>query len=72
LRALTTQVLTSTEDSHEVTTRINAWLSCNRYSIDHCHNVFAEIRSGGKTELAMLSVAMRELRALNHTAAKEE
>ena len=72
LRALTSQVLTSTGGADEAAVRINAWLSRNRLGIDHCHTVFADIRASGKAELAMLTVAMKELRALNHASAKEE
>ena len=72
LRALTTQVLVSSDSADDATVRINAWLSRNRLGIEHCHNIFAEIRAGGKAELAMLTVAMRELRALNHASVKED
>jgi len=72
LRALSTQVLVSSDSADDAVVRINAWLSRNRIGIDHCHSVFAEIRAGGKAELAMLTVAMRELRALNHAVAKED
>ncbi len=65
LRALTTQVVTNTDSDQDSDTRINSWLARNRLGIDHCHHVFSEIKTGGKAELAMLTVAMRELRALN-------
>ncbi len=72
LRALISQVLSSTDGADKAAERINAWLLRNRPGIDHCHAVFVDIRAGGKAELAMLTVAMRELRALNHVSAKEE
>ncbi len=72
LRALTTQVLTSTDTDKQPAERINAWLSRNRIGIDHCHSVFDDIRAGGKAELAMLTVAMRELRALSQSTEKQE
>ncbi len=72
LRALTIQVLTSTDSEQDGNSRINSWLSRNRIGIEHCHSVFSEIEAAGKAELAMLTVAMRELRALNQTAEQQE
>jgi len=44
--------------------RLDAWLLQNKAGVDHWHGLAADIRASGKTELAMLSVAMREIRAL--------
>ncbi len=71
LRELTTQLLLATDDDQEPSARINAYLARNRLGIEHFQQVLAEIRASGKTELAMLTVAMRELRALNQAAASE-
>ncbi len=71
LRALTLQVLNGTDSTDDTDVRIKTWSLHNRLGIEHCHNVFAEINAGGKAELAMLTVAMRELRALTHAGAGE-
>ena len=72
LRALSMQMISTTEADKSPTERVSAWLSRNRIGIDHCHTVFDDIRAGGKPELAMLTVAMRELRALYQSTDKEE
>ncbi len=72
LRALTIQVLANSCHEQEISERINTWLLRNRSGVEHCHTVFEEIKAGGKTELAMLTVAMRELRALNQATESED
>ncbi|ALP51895.1 NAD-glutamate dehydrogenase [Candidatus Tenderia electrophaga] len=72
LRALTLQVLSRTDATDGTEARIKTWSLRNRLAIEHCHNVFAEIRAGGKAELAMLTVAMRELRALSYASGGTE
>jgi glutamate dehydrogenase len=64
LRALTQELLETTAHLKGAERRLDAWLLHNKAGTDHWHNLLADIRSSGKTELAVLSVAMREIRAL--------
>jgi len=70
LRNLTQEVLKATTHIKGVERRLDAWLLQNKAGADHWRNLVADIRASGKTELAVLSVAMREIRALaNNTHA---
>jgi len=64
LRTLTQEVLETTADMKNAERRINTWLAHNQEGVDHWHGLVADIRASGKMDLAMLSVAMREIRAL--------
>lgn len=66
-RILTLQVLSGSESAESLDQGLKAWLLRNRPGVEHCLNVFAEIQAAGRAELAMLTVAMRELRALRYT-----
>jgi hypothetical protein len=37
-------------------------------AVDHCRNVFADIRTSSRITLAMLSVALREVSSLGQSA----
>jgi len=70
LRTLTQELLEATPHIKGVERRLDAWLLQNKAGTDHWHTLVADIRASGKTELAVLSVAMREIRALaNNTHA---
>ena len=64
LRSLTQDMLETTAQLRGVERRLDAWLAHNTAGVDHWRSLVADIRASGKTELAMLSVAMREIRAL--------
>jgi glutamate dehydrogenase len=64
LRSLTQELLEATAEIKGVERRLDAWLLQNKAGTDHWHSLVADIRASGKTELAVLSVAMREIRAL--------
>jgi glutamate dehydrogenase len=68
LRSLTQELLEATTQIKGVERRLDAWLLQNKAGTDHWHNLVADIRASGKTELAVLSVAMREIRALANNA----
>jgi glutamate dehydrogenase len=68
LRTLTQELLEATTHIKGVERRLDAWLLQNKAGTDHWHNLVADIRASGKTELAVLSVAMREIRALANNA----
>ncbi|MGI0025866.1 MAG: NAD-glutamate dehydrogenase, partial [Nitrososphaera sp.] len=63
-RALTAKVLQMSPQTKNAETCIEAWLAQNRALIERCLQVFADLRAGGTIELAMLSVALREIRGL--------
>ena len=65
LRILSQEVLESTTQIKGTERRVDAWLQQNKAGVAHWQNLLAEIRASGKTELAMLGVAMREIRVLN-------
>ncbi|MGH7799996.1 MAG: NAD-glutamate dehydrogenase [Thermodesulfobacteriota bacterium] len=63
-RALTAKVLQMSPKTKNAETCIDAWLAQNRALIERCLQVFADLKAGGTIELAMLSVALRELHSL--------
>jgi len=62
-RALAISVLRSSE-SGPVGQRLAAWSAQNRAALERCVQVLADVRAGGASDLATLSVAVRELRNL--------
>jgi glutamate dehydrogenase len=64
LRTLTQGVLETTSHTKGAERRLEAWLTQHKAGADHWRNLVTDIRASGKSELAMLSVAMREIRAL--------
>ncbi len=68
LRTLTQEVLETTADMKNAERRISAWLAHSQAGVEHWHGLVADIRASGKIDLAMLSVAMREIRALARNA----
>jgi len=64
LRALTQAALEQTCHIRGVNGRVACWLEQNTIAVNHCQRLLADIRSSSSHDLAMLSVAMRELRSL--------
>jgi len=64
LRALTQSALEQTCHIRSVNGRVACWLEQNAIAVNHCQHLLADIRSSSSHDLAMLSVAMRELRSL--------
>ena len=62
-RALAVSVLRSS-NSGPVERRLAAWTAQNAAAVERCVQVLADVRSGGSSDLATLSVAVRELRNL--------
>jgi glutamate dehydrogenase len=60
-RLLTADVLTLTPDEENLGKRLDAWMKRNRSGIERCHGIFADLRAAGQPDLAMLSVALREI-----------
>ena len=61
LRSLTARLLILTAAQKSTRSRLEAWLEANEIGVDHCHRVFADLKSLGVADLAMLSVAVREV-----------
>jgi len=64
LRKLTTDALRLTPDGDSFTQRVDSWLELKQTKLAHYRSVIAELKSAGKPSFAMLSVAVREVRAL--------
>jgi glutamate dehydrogenase len=64
LRALTKETLEQTRSIRGAEARVFHWLEHNRVAVSHCQNMLADIRATTSHDLAMLSVAMREIRSL--------
>jgi glutamate dehydrogenase len=78
-RYLTAELLRLTESAKTPGERVQSWLDRNRGGVDRCQALFADLRSSGQPDLAMLSVALRQLADLSETgvidaieAAKDE
>ncbi|MEE4377916.1 MAG: NAD-glutamate dehydrogenase [Candidatus Competibacteraceae bacterium] len=60
-RALTLDVLRSTAGDLSPEQRLETWLTQNRAGVERCRGIFDDLRSAGQPDLAMLSVALREM-----------
>ena len=61
---LTADVLRNRTDAPDAKSRIDAWMRENRVAVARCQQVLSDLKSGGNADFAMMSVAMREIRAL--------
>ncbi|MDQ4146988.1 MAG: NAD-glutamate dehydrogenase, partial [Pseudomonadota bacterium] len=64
LRVLTTELLKYTRDIKTSKERVRVWLADKKAAVRHYLNVIDDLKSSGKTDLAMLTVAVREVRSL--------
>jgi glutamate dehydrogenase len=62
-RALTADVLRESENGSG-SDRVGAWVSHNAVPVERCVQVLADVKAGGPSDLAPLSVAVREIRNL--------
>jgi len=62
-RALTIDVLRESEDGPGAA-RLGKWIAHNAAAVERCSQVLADVRAGGASDLATLSVAVREIRNL--------
>ena len=62
--ALTADVLRIESGARDAKSRIDAWMAQNRVAVARCQQVLADLKTGGSSDFAMMSVAMREMRAL--------
>jgi glutamate dehydrogenase len=63
-RALTASVFKLDSGAQAPAARIDGWIARNRIAVDRARQVIADLHTSGTLDLAMLSVAMRELRGL--------
>jgi glutamate dehydrogenase len=62
-RALTADVLNESEDG-PVGERVGSWIARNATAVDRCVQVLGDVKAGDASDLATLSVAVREIRNL--------
>jgi glutamate dehydrogenase len=64
-RLLTRDVLRRGSLQSDAGSRIAAWMTQNDSAVHRCRQVLADLKGGAKTDFAMLSVAMREIRSMH-------
>jgi glutamate dehydrogenase len=62
-RALTADILRESENG-AVAERVAAWVTHNAPAVERCEQVLADVKAGDASDLATLSVAVREIRNL--------
>jgi len=62
-RALTADVLRESENG-PVAERVGTWIAHNAAAVERCVHVLGDVKAGGASDLATLSVAVREIRNL--------
>jgi glutamate dehydrogenase len=62
-RALTTDILRESE-TDAVAERVATWVTHNAAAVERCEQVLADVKAGDASDLATLSVAVREIRNL--------
>jgi len=66
-RDLTCQVLRPESRVEDAETLIDGWMDENRSSLARCFDMLADLKEAETVDIAMLSVALREIRNLNQT-----
>ncbi len=72
LRSLTAMLLRETRDIRGTDARLRAWLEAREDGVERCRQLFADLQNADSQDLAMLSVAVREIRTLGRAAASAE
>jgi glutamate dehydrogenase len=68
-RDLTCQVLRPSSRVEDAEALIDGWMDDNRSSVTRCFDVLEDLKEAETLDIAMLSVALREIRNLNQTGA---
>ncbi|MDJ0833539.1 MAG: NAD-glutamate dehydrogenase [Gammaproteobacteria bacterium] len=63
-RVLTREVLTQIDKKAEAELRVDEWIDRNSDKIQRSRQILADLKSAGKSDFNMLSVAMQEIRSL--------
>ncbi len=71
LRTLTKGLLEQFRSVRGSGARVARWMDDNSIAVNHCRSVLSNIRAGGGDDLAMLSVAIREIRSVVRRGAAE-
>ena len=69
-RAMTAQILSVEMESVNIDNRIHDWLDENKENTARYRSILSELKSASKVDMAMLSVAVRELRDLASTPSR--
>src|SRR5215211_3136898 len=67
-RELTAEVLRPGTEDRDAETLIDSWLEENRSSVERANAILADLKEAEALDIAMLSVALREIRNLTETA----
>jgi len=67
-RSLAAEVLGTGAPQLPIAERLDAWMEENADALERCLQVLSDIRAAGSYDLATLSVALREIRALAQSA----
>jgi glutamate dehydrogenase len=67
-RELATRVLRAADDGSELAATVARWIEANPISVGRYSGTLTELKDAGTVDLAMASVALRELRSLARTA----
>jgi len=66
-RELTAQVLRPGVEDRDAQQLVNAWVDVNRTAVDRCLALFDDLKEVDAVDIAMVSVALREIRNLSDT-----
>jgi len=66
-RELTAEVLRPGVEDHDAEELIDTWLDANRAAVDRCLALFGDLKEVDTVDIAMVSVALREIRNLSDT-----
>jgi glutamate dehydrogenase len=67
-RSLTAHLMQLTPETQTTRTRVAEWLEGNQHQLTRYQNIIIELKTAKKIDIAMLSVAVRELRQLSRYA----
>jgi glutamate dehydrogenase len=66
-RELTAEVLKKGAEDRDAETLIESWLEENRSAVERARSILSDLKEADTLDIAMLSVALREIRNLSET-----
>jgi len=63
-RVLAKRLLEDTQGQKTISKRVENWLESNSVAVERAQNVLAQLRAESTPDLAMITVALRELKRL--------